>query len=211
MNRPSIPHQIVGVVCLMVAVVVAAPMAAAHGDEGKLEVVSVTPSGTTAVITVRLTYGNDAEPVDAATVTVAGDDGAGVRLDPVPMKRTQAAGEYSTEVTFPSAGTWNLRVTSVTPAASLTLTQPITADPGVTASTDEVTTTVAGADSPTPSTDGAGESSGKPLISPNPVAANDDSGSGAVPWILVGVAVIVVVAGAAVLISRRRGTSMPGD
>lgn len=199
MERRRRLHLIVGAVCFAVASAAVAPVAVAHSDEGKLEVVSVTPSGTTAVITVRLTYGNDGEPVDAATVTVAGDDGAGVRLDPVPMKRTQAAGEYSADVTFPSAGSWNLRVTSVTPAATLTLTQPVTADPGVTAPTtlDAVTS------APQP-TDGADRPSSEPLVSPAPVLETADTGTGLLSWVIGAAVLAAIVIAAAMVVSRRR-------
>ncbi|MBS1837446.1 MAG: FixH family protein [Actinobacteria bacterium] len=200
MKRPNILRPLVGVLCLVLAIAAGAPIAAAHGDEGKLEVVSVTPSGTTAVVTVRLTYGNDAEAVESATVTIAGDDGAGTRLDPVPMQRTQLPGEYTADVSFPSAGTWKLRVTSVTPAATLTLTQDITADPGVTASTG---TSLDATTSSTPRpTDG--EQSGKPLVSTAPSSTGDGGGSGSTTWIVVGVVAVVVVLGAAVLVARRR-------
>ena len=89
-------------------------------------VVSAVASGGTAVITVKLTYAGDGDPVPDATVTVAGDDGADIVLTPVVLAPT-GGGEFSGTVPFPRAGTWNLRITSVTPAAEVALTQTVDA------------------------------------------------------------------------------------
>lgn len=193
-----------------------APVAGAHGGAGRLEVVSVTPTGTGAVVTVRLTFVNDGEPVDTATVTVAGDDGSGRRLDPVPLTRTEQAGEYSGAVELPSAGTWNLRVTSVTPPATLTLTQQVAGDDGVDASTS---TTVDGSAPPRPGDSGvvapAPTSTATPITDPaatDPGSTDSGSGggSGAAPWIAGGVALAVVV-GLGLFLSRQRGKQSTDD
>lgn len=185
-----------------VGITALAPLAGAHGDEGVLEVLSATPSGTSSTITVKLTYEGDGHPVDGATVTVVADNGAGTALDPQPMTAGGAEGEYTSTVQFPSAGTWNVRVTAVSPAATLTLTQDITSEPGVTVGTaPEETTTTADPALDEEVTD-----------SPTTVAGDDisatseegDSDSSPLPWILGGIAVVVIVAVSAVFVMRGR-------
>lgn len=200
MRVPTTLRPLAVAIAIAVGLVTFVPVAAAHGDDGRLEAVSVVPSGDTAVVTVRLTYENDSEPVNAATVTVAGEDGAGARLDPVAMTRTAAPGEYAATVTFPSAGTWNLRVTSVNPTATLPLTQEISADSGIT--TTPASTIGTTGETPTTATTGT-------VVSPQPSDAEkltppSDSASGAAPWI-VGAVVVVVLIGAAAVVLRRRG------
>ncbi|HMR95458.1 MAG TPA: FixH family protein, partial [Microthrixaceae bacterium] len=114
-------------VLLVVGVGVAAiaPMAGAHGDDGVLAVVSATPSGSSSTITVKLTFEGDGHPVDGATVTAVADDGAGAAIDPVPMTAAGSPGEYTARLEFPSAAVWNVRVTAVSPSATVTLTQDI--------------------------------------------------------------------------------------
>lgn len=201
MRVPTTLRPLAVALAIAAGLVTLVPLAAAHGDDGRLEAVSVIPSGDTAVVTVRLTYENDSEPVNAATVTVAGEDGAGARLDPVAMTRTASPGEYAATVTFPSAGTWNLRVTSVNPTATLPLTQEISADSGVT-TTPESSVGTAG-DTPTTATTGT-------VVSPQPSDAAttprpSDSASSAVPWIVAAVVVAVLIGAAAVVLRRRRG------
>lgn len=193
---------------LMVGLIVVAPSAGAHGDDGKLEAVSVVSSGTSTVVTVRLTYANDAEPVTGATLTLVGDDGAGARFDPLPMAATSTPGEYSATAQMPSAGTWNLRVTSVTPAATLTLTQQISADAGVAPSPSSTETTAVGSSTtPRPTDDGV-EPGPAPVTGSKGTSstddASDDSGPGAMPWII-GAIALVVVLGLGFFLSKQRG------
>ena len=197
-------RPIAALAAIAMAVVVGAlfaPAAGAHGDDGVLTVVSATPSGTSSTVTVQLAYEGDGHPVDGATVTVVADDGAGNALDPVPMGPGSAAGQYTATVQFPSAGTWNLRVTAVSPSATLTLTQEVTADPGVTVGTEPTTTAASGADdgltgTPTTVTASVG---GDPADD----AGDTDDGS-PLPWILGGLAVVVCVALGVVFVIRGR-------
>lgn len=207
---PDVLRPVLAVVCVAAPLLLSAPVAVAHGDDGRLEVVSVVPQGSTAVVTVRLTYGNDGEHVDSATLTVAGDDGTGTRLDPVAMTRTQAPGEYSALVQFPSAGTWNLRVTSVKPAATATVTQEVSADTGVTAPSE---TTVAGPTTPTVAgpTDSAVAGAAEPSrATTEKEPADDGGGSGALLWIIGAVALLVVVGAGVLIAGRRRSRSQTG-
>ena len=199
-------RPIAALAAIAVAVVLGAllaPAAGAHGDDGVLTVVSATPSGTSSTVTVQLAYEGDGHPVDGATVAVVADDGAGNALDPVPMGPGSAPGQYTATVQFPSAGTWNLRVTAVSPSATLTLTQDVTADPGVTVGTEPTTTAASGADdglTGTPTTVAASDD-GKGAD--GDTAADADDGS-PLPWILGGLAVVVCVALGVVFVGRGR-------
>jgi hypothetical protein len=176
-----------------------APVAGAHGDDGVLQVVSVAPSGTSTTVTVRLTYQGDGHPVDGATVTIVGDDGAGAAIDPVQMTAGSEPGQYTATIEFPSAGVWNLRVTSVSPAATLTVTHEVTADPGVTAPepTDDPVLDEEMTSSPT--TADVGEAS-----SEERAGTDDGDGSSPLPWILGGLVVIVCVGLGVVFVLRGR-------
>jgi hypothetical protein len=56
---------------VLVVVLLPADAAVAHGDEGTLEVVDATPSdvGSSVTYRVALTYANDGDPIDGASVT----------------------------------------------------------------------------------------------------------------------------------------------
>jgi hypothetical protein len=188
------PLAVVAVLC---ATVLAAPAASAHGDAATIEAVQVTQSGTSATITVKVTYTNDAEAVTDATLTVAGDTTAGAKLDPVPMQSTSTAGEYTATVDLPAPGTWNLRVTSVNPTATLQLTREVAAAPEVTASP---------ATSSTASTTTVPAATGVPELrsTPDQTAPDDDSGTSPIWWVLGGVVVVVALGMGAVFVLRGR-------
>ena len=200
--RPSRRLAAAGVLLLtMAAIVLGASPASAHGDEGVLEVVSATPSGTSSVITVKLTYENDGEPVADATVTVAGDNGAGSDLAPVTMQPGSTGGEFTATVDFPAPGTWTLRVTSVKPEAAVTLTQAIASDP-------QVTTESAGGSTPTPGEPSTAPSEtvdgGVPEITAEAASAQDENSGSPVWWIVGGVAAVAAVAVGVVFVARGR-------
>ena len=199
-------------VLLVVGVGVAAiaPMAGAHGDDGVLAVVSATPSGSSSTITVKLTFEGDGHPVDGATVTAVADDGAGAAIDPVPMTAAGSPGEYTARLEFPSAAVWNVRVTAVSPSATVTLTQDI-AGPASTSSTPTESTPTSGS---TPGTTPA-STSGAPVD--GVTATREDTAEEAVersdssplPWVL-GIGALVVVVGAVAWVVARRGSGPDG-
>ena len=178
--------------------------ASAHGDDGTLEVISATADGSTATITVRLTYENDDDPVKDATVTVAGDNGAGASLTPVTLQPASTEGEYAAPVTFPASGTWSLRVTSVTPAAEVSLTQEISGGPQATVEGGgtAATSAVPAMDQATTTTDEV--PGGVPEITSEPAAAEDDGGGSPWLWVLGGIAVVIAVGLGAVFVARGR-------
>ena len=199
-------------VLLVVGVGVAAiaPMAGAHGDDGVLAVVSATPSGSSSTITVKLTFEGDGHPVDGATVTAVADDGAGAAIDPVPMTAAGSPGEYTARLEFPSAAVWNVRVTAVSPSATVTLTQDI-AGPASTSSTPTESTPTSGS---TPGTTPA-STSGAPVDGVTATRedtaeeAVEQSDSSPLPWVL-GIGALVVVVGAVAWVVARLGSGPDG-
>lgn len=199
-------------VLLVVGVGVAAiaPMAGAHGDDGVLAVVSATPSGSSSTITVKLTFEGDGHPVDGATVTAVADDGAGAAIDPVPMTAAGSPGEYTARLEFPSAAVWNVRVTAVSPSATVTLTQDI-AGPASTSSTPIGSTPTSG------STPGSTPASTSEAPVDGVTATREDTAEEAVeqsdssplPWVL-GIGALVVVVGAVAWVVARRGSGPDG-
>lgn len=191
-----------------VGVAAIAPMAGAHGDDGILTVVSATPSGTSSTITVRLTFEGDGHPVDGATVTVVADDGAGGTIDPVPMTAAGSPGEYRATLEFPTAGSWNVRVTAVSPSATVTIPQEITAPaststaPPVTP--DEAPTSTAADAASTETTDAPVDG-----VTATRDYTVDEESSSPLPWIL-GILALVVVVGAVAWVVARRGSGPEG-
>jgi hypothetical protein len=180
------------------ALVLGAAPASAHSDDGKFEVVSATPAGTSSTITVKLLYTDD-DPVTDATVTVAGDNGAGASLTPVTLRPGSTGGEYTGTVDFPATGTWNLRLTSVKPAAELALTQEI--GPGTPVGAAGATPTTASATDPGSSTTNGG---GVPQITAKDAPAAADSGTSPVWWIVGGIVVVVAVGLGVLFVARGR-------
>lgn len=189
-------------VLLVVGVGVAAiaPMAGAHGDDGVLAVVSGTPSGSSSTITVKLTFEGDGHPVDGATVTAVADDGAGAAIDPVPMTAAGSPGEYTARLEFPSAAVWNVRVTAVSPSATVTLTQDI-AGPASTSSTPTESTPASTSEAPVDGVTATREGTGG--------EAAEQSDSSPLPWVL-GIGALVVVVGAVAWVVARRGSGPDG-
>lgn len=199
-------------VLLVVGVGVAAiaPMAGAHGDDGVLAVVSATPSGSSSTITVKLTFEGDGHPVDGATVTAVADDGAGAAIDPVPMTAAGSPGEYTARLEFPSAAVWNVRVTAVSPSATVTLTQDI-AGPASTSSTPIGSTPTSGSTpgSTPASTSGAPVDGVTATREDTAEEAAEQSDSSPLPWVL-GIGALVVVVGAMAWVVARRGSGPDG-
>lgn len=189
-------------VLLVVGVGVAAiaPMAGAHGDDGVLAVVSATPSGSSSTITVKLTFEGDGHPVDGATVTAVADDGAGAAIDPVPMTAAGSPGEYTARLEFPSAAVWNVRVTAVSPSATVTLTQDI-AGPASTSSTPTGSTPASTSEAPVDGVTATREDTAEEAV--------EQSDSSPLPWVL-GIGALVVVVGAVAWVVARRGSGPDG-
>ncbi len=138
----------------------AATPVSAHGGEGVLALESFVPAGGADGpgrwdVAVRLTFAEDGHAVDEATVTVAGEDGAGTPLTPVALA-PRGDGRFSGVVEL-VPGVWNLRVVSVEPPAQLAL-EPVTVSapgPTSTAPSTDASTSAAPSTSVPPSTSAA--------------------------------------------------------
>ena len=198
---------------------VAAPVlvgtASAHGDDAIAELVAFTPApdGASAQVTVRLTFQNDGDPVDEATVTISGDDAAGHTLTPATLDPGAQPGLFEGTLALPGPGTWNLRVTSIEPEASLTFTQTVSAAP--------TSTTLDRADRSDCSDrrrwahDARAERSTRTIVAIDPNGGRapittDDGGSSA-GWIVVVVAAVVLVAAIVYFSLRLRSDSKLTD
>lgn len=200
-TRRRIPLAVAAACMALVALVATAPVAAAHGGDGVLEPVSVTPDGRSVEVSVRLTYESDGHDATGATVTVAGDDGAGAALTPVSLT-DQGGGTYGGTVELPSDGTWNLRVTAVEPPAQLALPAVTVAAAPSTTAADASSSTSTSA----PSTADAGAVDGAEATEGIVALGDDEDGGGTAPWVWVvaGVAVVAAVAAGLLFVARGR-------
>lgn len=131
--------------------------ALAHEGAGTLVVESRDPTSDQGVqFVVRLTWNNDGHPAaaNATTLTATPVDADGTALTPVTLTPVDDDGRFGATVEFPEAGTWTVRFTAISPAATLevqqqveapatTTTAPTTTEPPASTSTtaDEVGTT----------------------------------------------------------------------
>jgi len=188
--------------------------AAAHSDDGVIEIVTAEPAGPLAVnYDIALTYTNDGDPADGATVTLAADGPAGAIIGPVPLQPTDQLGHYTTTVTYPTAGAWAIRLSALSPTASLarndTITdaQPATTPPLVPTTGSPPTTSIATRTAPNTSPASAllpddTERSSIPSTTTADTASDDSSS--AAPWIAAGVALAAIGGVVAVVVIRRR-------
>jgi hypothetical protein len=206
-------------VALLAALVAAGPPAAAHEGDGELALQLADPAAHTAPGTVRyrvlLTFLNDGHPADDATVTVVAEpSGAGaVPIGPLTMAPGAAEGTYEAAVAFPSAGSWTVRFTAVTPAALLELPQELAPTPPAPTTSAAPTASTARTSSASPPTSSTATTSAVPVATgagANPGDDPSDDGGGSGPW-LVAAAVILLATGVAIgavaLVRRGRGPS----
>ena len=193
-TRGTVLRSAVLVGLLAAAAVSLGGVASAHGGPGTMSLVSYTPSGSSAQVVVQLIYTGDGDPVDEATVTVAGENSTGTVLTPVTLQPSGTPGQFAGTIEYPAPGDWSLRVTSVEPPASLPLSETVSA-PQVTVEppgllTGDGSATTAPGETVAPA----------PVISPAPAPAADDSSGGLPTWVwilAVGAAVVSVVIGVA--------------
>ena len=163
--------------------------AAAHGDEGILEVIDAVPnaSGDEVTYTVELTYANDGEPVDGASVS-ATVRGPGTGLQEAVPLASIGGGWYAGPVIFPGPGRFTVAFAALEPVAALEAVYEVDAAPPSTTTTAPTTT------------------SAPPEVDPALVADDDDIDEGPPAGLIVGAvaAGAVLVATVIVLILRRR-------
>jgi hypothetical protein len=156
----------------------------AHGDTGSIDPVLVEQvDGRLAIeVQVVVTYVNDAERAEGATVSVVATRADGTTTAPVTLDAASAPGAYVGVVDVPSPGEWTVRIDATSPTATLEVSAVPVSE--VAASTS--TTTVAVTET-----------------APDPVLPDDDDGA---IWGGVAVVGLLVAAGVAVGfgLSRRR-------
>jgi hypothetical protein len=175
----------------VLAIGVWATPAAAHEGPGTFAVETAELASDSEVrYVVRLTYIGDGDPASDSTVTATAIAPDGTAQTPVPMAAVDQDGRYGATVSFPSAGEWTVRFTSILPPA--TLDRPQVIEQTTTTADRETTTSVAADDDPT---DASADTT------------DDDDG---LPWPVIGlVAAGVVIAGLGVAVVRRRRSSAP--
>lgn len=148
-------------VLAVIALLLVAPIARAHGDAGTLELVETEQVSADSVrYVVRLTYENDGEPVPNKDVTVATDDIA-------PQVMTyDADGRYAATVTFPEPGEHAVTFAVAEPEATLEHTQVIDAPQAATttSTTDDTVSNIAGAPLPDEDSEAKGNGWWKVLV-----------------------------------------------
>ena len=157
----------------------------AHGDTGTIDPVLVEQlDGRLAIeVQVVVTYVNDAERADGATVTVVASHADGTTTAPVTLAAASAPGAYVGIVDVPTSGEWTVRIDATSPTATLEVAAvPVSEVAAATSST----TTVAVSET-----------------APDPVLPDEVDGA---MWGGIAIVGLVVAVGAAVGIglSRRR-------
>ena len=132
----------------------------AHGDTGAIEVVSSRhlPEEGAIELQLVLTYTNDGDRAEGATVTARVGDGA-----PVTLQRASAPGAYVGTLTGLPPGPWTVTIEAMEPSARLELTvvpETTTTTIATTTTTAEVRTTTTAAEDG----DEGGDSSAVPTI-----------------------------------------------
>ena len=173
---------------LLTSVLVAAPPSSAHEGQGTIEVSSSTPAGDfTLRYQLKVTYVTDGHGSPDATVTATVVDPSGART-PVPFTKGGEDGIYEGAVTYPAAGNWTVRFTSLRPTATLERLEEVAAPApaSVAASTTTAATTSDTTDE-------------------GPADRGPAEGKSPLPIYLAGVIVAVGI-GAALLFARRRSS-----
>lgn len=150
LRRPLLRLPLAAVAAALVTTFVPSGLAGAHGDDGVIEVTAATPTApSTITYDIFLTYLNDGDPAEEATVTMAADGPDGATVGPIPLTPTGQPGHYGAAVTFPAPGIWQVRLSSLSPLALLERSETIEPD---TPSTMAVTSTTASVATSNPST-----------------------------------------------------------
>jgi hypothetical protein len=188
--------KVSGLVALTIVGLGALDDAGAHSEDGVMEL-TAEPSGRRVEVQVVLTYANDGEPAEAATVTAFATNDRDEATGASDLPRT-GRGTYAGAVTVTGAGVWTVQATADGPTAAASAV--VTVD-DTTTTTDATTTTrpaAGGNDADTAGSASTAES------------ANDDDSSTVV---VVAIAVIVTAVGvaAAVLVRRRNATRHTPD
>ena len=179
-------------VAAIVALVLQPGAAAAHEGQGQFAVETTEPTAAGVRYVARLTWVNDNHPAIDATVTATPVDPAGTAGTSVVFTAVDQDGRYQGEVPLPAPGTWTVRFTAVTPAASTEVTHDVTAP---TTTPRPASPASAGPSDPPTTTESAAPAS--------PAGDNDGGSAGTVVFVVV-LAAIVAVGALAYRSARRR-------
>lgn len=183
-------------IAIVAALVLASP-AGAHGGEGQLDITSIAREGDEVTLTAHVIYIADGHGVPDATLTVVVGDGT-----PVPMAPGAADGDYTATVPAPPGAA--IRVTSVEPAVTAETTAPdlpATTTTEATSITEPSSTAAPVTTDQPPSTapdsdeDAAAISNG---------ASGDNSDDSSTPLIAGLIGLVVVVAGGVAFVVLRK-------
>jgi hypothetical protein len=143
---------------------------------------------------VRLTWSNDGHAALDSTVTATPVRGDGTTATPVPLTPLDEDGRYEATVAFADPGSWTVRITAVSPIATLEVPTEVSAP---------IATVTTVAPSATDATSTTTE------LDETPAAAASDSEDGDGPplaLILVGIVVVAAIT-AVVVVRARRGSA----
>jgi len=164
----------------------------AHGDTGRLEVRETTPIDNDSwIYVVRLTYANDGDPIDDATITVTVEDLPDRTMTP------EGDGIYTVTIDFPRRGTHDVVFRVTEPEAELTVAQEVDAPAETTTTTTTPTTTP-----------GVEETTTTVGVAPSLPEVDDDP-NGTWLLLLMGVIVVLMVVLAVAFFRGRRRPPAP--
>ena len=168
--------------------------AAAHGGDGVLEVVTTIRDGDDVFVRVRLTYEADGHGIPDATVTAVIDGET-----PVPLAAEEQEGLYSGAV--PAQPGDVIRISSVEPATSVEVDAPALEEEFPVLPSGEEATSTTTAPTTEATTTEADDETAAPATVTDEGGSDDDTN--ALPLVLGGVAVAGLVAGLAVVLTRK--------
>lgn len=206
-TRPATGGRVAAAVLILTiaALLVGAAPAAAHGDEGVMEITRLEQLGNDQIdLEVGIVYDNDGHQAEDANVsaTFSGPDGASV--GPVLLDQVRpGASLYSTTVQVPTGGTWTVLVDSTGPSASAAGELAVDTDTLITATTQAPEPT----EETTDDTTDDGVEAGADVTADAATAADDAEDAGSATTLIAIAAAVLMVGVGAVLILRRRSAT----
>ncbi len=183
----------------------------AHEGEAAIELVSLEAGSDPLVLgmSVNVTFAADGHGVSDATVTVTGDSDTGAGLTPVTLAPA-GGGLFNAEVAVPEAGTWNLKVTCVTPSGQLDLDPVVVDGADTTVPEPQTDDSVVGVNAGSNGTEAEGEGTVSVPSSIPVEEESDPDSSTSSPWLIALGVVLVVAVVSAVLLTKRSSAAGTG-
>lgn len=165
-----------------------------------MTVITSEPAGPLKIrLVVGISYTNDSDLANEASVSVEGTGPDGATLAATPLPRQEGA-KYGATVDVPVSGSWQLTITSTKPTATASTTveaaeQTTSTKPPMTTTELAPATTTANATPSTTTTE-----------LPAAVDEKNDSGSNTGMIVLIGAVAVVVIVGAVLVLRSRKDT-----